>query len=147
MTISSTRSITERIFHACTFEFFAIIFTMLIGIFLLNKPISSMGIVSVLISVTALLLNILFNWLFDKLFPFVNGNRPVKIRILHALGFEATLVLFTVPMLAYILKVSFLEAFMIEAGLLVFFLFYTYLYNWGYDQIRKIIVKRYRAKK
>lgn len=147
MTISSTRSITERIFHACTFEFFAIIFTMLIGIFLLNKPVSSMGIVSVLISVTALLLNILFNWLFDKLFPFVNGNRPVKIRILHALGFEATLVLFTVPMLAYILKVSFLEAFMIEAGLLVFFLFYTYLYNWGYDQIRKIIVKRYRAKK
>ena len=146
MAISSTRSITERVLHACLFEFFAIIFTMLIGVFLLNKPVSSMGIVSVLISITALLLNILFNWIFDKLFPFVNGDRPIKVRILHALGFEATLVLFTVPMLAYILKESLLEALIIEAGLLVFFLFYTYLYNWGYDQIRKIIVNRYQHK-
>lgn len=129
------------------FEFLAILFTMLIGIFLLNKPVASMGIVSILISVTALLLNILFNWIFDKLFPFVNGDRPIKIRILHALGFESTLVLFTVPMLAIILKVTLYEALMIEAGLLVFFLFYTYLYNWSYDQIRKKIVAHYQAKK
>lgn len=144
MAISSTRSVTERIFHACTFEFFAIVFTMLIGIFLLNKPVSSMGIVSVMISVTALLLNIIFNWIFDKLFPFVNGDRPIKIRILHAIGFESTLILFTVPMLAFILKVSLLEALMIETGLLVFFLFYTYLYNWSYDQIRKKVVTHYK---
>lgn len=147
MAISSTRSVTERIFHACTFEFFAIVFTMLIGIFLLNKPVSSMGIVSVMISVTALLLNILFNWIFDKLFPFVNGDRPIKIRILHAIGFESTLILFTVPMLAFILKVSLLEALMIEAGLLVFFLFYTYIYNWSYDQIRKKVVAHYQKKR
>lgn len=145
--VSSSRSITERIFHACTFEFFAILFTMLIGVFLLNKPVASMGIVSVMISVTALLLNIVFNWIFDKLFPFVNGDRPIQIRILHAVGFESTLILFTVPMLAMILKVSLLEALMIEAGLLVFFLFYTYLYNWSYDHIRKKVVAHYRAKK
>ena len=101
-----------------------------------------MGIVAVLISLTALLLNIAFNWIFDKLFPFVNGDRPVHIRILHALGFEATLVIFTIPMIAYILKMSFIDAFMFEIGLLIFFLFYTYLYNWLYDQIRKKIVTK-----
>ena len=137
MTVSNSRSVKERIFHACTFEFFAIVFTMLIGIFLLDKPMSSMGILSVLISVTALLLNIVFNWLFDRFFPFVNGDRPVKIRMLHAIGFEGTLVLFTVPMIAFFLKVSFVEAFMIEIGFLIFFLFYTYIYNWAYDKIRK----------
>ncbi len=100
-----------------------------------------------MISVTALLLNMVFNWIFDKLFPFVNGERPVKIRILHAIGFESTLILFTVPMLAYVLKVSLTEALMIEAGLLIFFLFYTYLYNWSYDQIRKKVVTYYQAKK
>lgn len=140
MTQSVTRSIKERIFHACTFEFFAIIFTMLIGVFILNKPVDSMGILSVLISVTALLLNIVFNWLFDKFFPFVNGDRPVHIRMLHAIGFEGALILFTVPMIAFFLKVTLVEAFMIEIGLLVFFLFYTYLYNWLYDKIRKKIV-------
>lgn len=147
MALSSNRSLIERIFHACTFEFFAILFTILIGVFFLNKPLNSMGIISVMISVTALLLNMVFNWIFDKLFPFVNGERPVKIRILHAIGFESTLILFTVPMLAYVLKVSLTEALMIEAGLLIFFLFYTYLYNWSYDQIRKKVVTYYQAKK
>ena len=137
MALSNHRSVKERIFHACTFEFFAIVFTMLIGVFLLNKPIASMGVLSVLISVTALLLNIVFNWLFDRFFPFVNGDRPVKIRMLHAIGFEGTLVLFTVPMIAFFLKVSFVEAFMIEIGFLIFFLFYTYIYNWCYDKVRK----------
>lgn len=137
MALSNNRSVKERIFHACTFEFFAIVFTMLIGIFLLNKPLNAMGVLSVLISVTALLLNIVFNWLFDRFFPFVNGDRPVKIRMLHAIGFEGTLVLFTVPMIAFFLKVSFVEAFMIEIGFLIFFLFYTYIYNWCYDKIRK----------
>lgn len=145
MAIATARSLKERIFHACVFEFFAVVFTMLIGIFLLNKPMDSMGIVAVLISLTALLLNIAFNWIFDKLFPFVNGDRPVHIRILHALGFEATLVIFTIPMIAYILKMSFIDAFMFEIGLLIFFLFYTYLYNWLYDQIRKKIVQRYKS--
>lgn len=145
MAIATVRSLKERIFHACVFEFFAVVFTMLIGIFLLNKPMDSMGIVAVLISLTALLLNIAFNWIFDKLFPFVNGDRPVHIRILHALGFEATLVIFTIPMIAYILKMSFIDAFMFEIGLLIFFLFYTYLYNWLYDQIRKKIVQRYKS--
>lgn len=147
MALSSNRSLIERIFHACTFEFFAILFTILIGVFFLNNPLNSMGIISVMISVTALLLNMVFNWIFDKLFPFVNGERPVKIRILHAIGFESTLILFTVPMLAYVLKVSLTEALMIEAGLLIFFLFYTYLYNWSYDQIRKKVVTYYQAKK
>ncbi len=140
MVLSNNRSVKERVFHACTFEFFAIVFTMLIGIFILNKPVSSMGVLSVLISVTALLLNIVFNWLFDKFFPFVNGDRPVKIRMLHAIGFEGTLVLFTVPMIAFFLKVTFVEAFMIEIGFLIFFLFYTYIYNWLYDKVRRKLV-------
>lgn len=147
MSIATVRSIKERILHACIFEFFAILFTMLIGVLLLNKPINSMGLVSVLISITALLLNIVFNWIFDKLFPFVNGNRPVHIRILHAVGFEATLVIFTIPMIAYILNMSFIDAFMFELGLLIFFFFYTYIYNWLYDHLRKKIVAKYQRKR
>lgn len=146
MSLSTSRSIKERIFHACTFEFFAIVFTILIGVFLLDKPVSSMGVLSVLISVTALILNIVFNWLFDRYFPFVNGDRPVKIRMLHAIGFEGTLVLFTVPMIAFFLNVGFIEAFMIELGFLIFFLFYTYIYNLAYDTARKYIVTKIEEK-
>lgn len=147
MAIATVRSIKERVLHACLFEFFAIVFTTLIGVFILNKPLESMGLLAVLISLTALLLNIVFNWIFDKFFPFVNGDRPIKLRILHAIGFEGTLILFTIPMIAYLLKVSFVEAFFIESGFLVFFLFYTYLYNWSYDQLRKKIVAHSQKKR
>lgn len=142
MNPQTTRSITERFFHAFTFEVFAILSTMLIGIYLYKKPVESMGIVSVLISLTALTLNMIFNWIFDKFFPFINGNRPVRIRVLHAVGFEVTLILFAVPMIAFILGITIKEAFMIEAGLLAYFLFYTYGYNWLYDRIRWKIVNR-----
>lgn len=56
--------------------------------------------------------------------------------MLHALGFEGTLIIFTIPMIAYVLNVSFVEAFMIEIGILIFFLFYTYAFNYAYDQLR-----------
>ncbi len=49
MATLSTRSLPERIFHACLFEFFAIVFTTLIGVYLLHQPITGMGIVAVLI--------------------------------------------------------------------------------------------------
>lgn len=69
-TVTTSRSLKERIIHACTFEFFAVLFTILLGILVLNKPLSSLGIMAVLISTTALILNIVYNWLFDKVFPF-----------------------------------------------------------------------------
>lgn len=117
-----------------------------IGFYILNKPADSMGLLSILISTTAMIFNVIFNWIFDKLFPFVNGDRPIKLRVLHAAGFECMMILFTLPMISYLLKVTFLEAFMIELGFLVFFLFYTYLYNWAYDQIRKKVVAHYAQK-
>ena len=117
-----------------------------IGFYILNKPADSMGLLSILISTTAMIFNVIFNWVFDKLFPFVNGDRPIKLRVLHAAGFECMMILFTLPMISYLLKVTFLEAFMIELGFLVFFLFYTYLYNWAYDQIRKKVVAHYAQK-
>lgn len=117
-----------------------------IGFYILNKPADSMGLLSILISTTAMIFNVIFNWVFDKLFPFVNGDRPIKLRVLHAAGFECMMILFTLPMISYLLKVTFLEAFMIELGFLVFFLFYTYLYNWAYDQIRKKVVAHYTQK-
>ena len=101
-----------------------------------------MGILSVLISIIALMLNIIFTLLFDRVFPFIEGDRPVKIRMLHAIGFEGTLMSLTIPMIAVILQVSLLDAFMIEIGFLAFFLFYTYTYNWIYDKLRKKILSQ-----
>ena len=96
-----------------------------------------MGVLAVVISTMALILNIIYNWLFDKIFPFNNGHRSVRVRIIHAVGFEGTLVVFTIPVIALILNVGLIEAFMIEIGILIFFLFYTYIFNVIYDHLRR----------
>ena len=105
MTKTSSRSLNERIFHAFTYEVISIISMTVIGFYILNKPADSMGLLSILISTTAMIFNVIFNWVFDKLFPFVNGDRPIKLRVLHAAGFECMMILFTLPMISYLLKV------------------------------------------
>jgi uncharacterized membrane protein len=56
------------------------------------------------------------------------------VRIGHAIGFEAGLIVMTIPAIAWFLQVSLLTALIIEAGFLVFFFFYTTGFNWVYDR-------------
>ncbi|MCF9009917.1 PACE efflux transporter, partial [Pseudomonas carnis] len=58
-------------------------------------------------------------------------------RVLHALLFEGGLILLAVPLIAALMKISLLEAFILDIGVLLFFLPYTYVYHWGYDVLRE----------
>ena len=56
-------------------------------------------------------------------------------RVAHALGFEAGLVVMLVPLFAWWLGVSLWQAFVLDLGLIVFFLVYTYVFNLGFDRV------------
>ena len=47
-----------------------------------------------------------------------------------------------VPLIAWWLKIDLWEAFLLDIGVLLFFLPYTYLYHWGYDVVRERMVTR-----
>jgi len=47
-----------------------------------------------------------------------------------------------VSVLAFALRITPVEAFMLEAGFLLFFLPYTIAYNWVYDTVRQRIITR-----
>ncbi|MNW12636.1 Bacterial Transmembrane Pair family protein [compost metagenome] len=68
--------------------------------------------------------------------------RNLKVRVFHALGFEAGFVLIGVPIAAWMLSISFVQAFMLEIGFFLFFLPYTMFYNWAYDTLREKVIKR-----
>ena len=53
----------------------------------------------------------------------------------RALLFEGGLVLICIPVMAWWLQVGLLEALVYEAGLIVLFIAYTYLFTWGFDQV------------
>jgi uncharacterized membrane protein len=50
-------------------------------------------------------------------------------------------VLIGVPIAAWMLSISFLQAFMLEIGFFLFFLPYTMLYNWGVRHAASALVR------
>ena len=51
------------------------------------------------------------------------------------MGFEGGLALVLIPLMAWWFGVSLWQATVMEAGLLLFFLVYTYAFNWVFDQV------------
>jgi len=62
-------------------------------------------------------------------------GRSVRRRVAHAIGFEGGLALFLIPLVAWGLGVSLVEAFWLDLGLLAFFLVYTFVFNWAFDRV------------
>lgn len=62
-------------------------------------------------------------------------ERTLARRVAHAIGFEGGLVLMTVPMIAWWLEMSWWQALVTDLGLVVFFLFYTFAFNWLFDHV------------
>ena len=62
-------------------------------------------------------------------------HRPWWMRVAHAVGFEGGLLVFLVPAVALVLGVGLWDAFLIEAGLLVFFLVYAAVYAYAFDSV------------
>lgn len=125
----------RRIVYAVVFELLAILFTTGILAAFGNSGGSSLA-VAVVSSTVALLWNIAFNSMFEA-FERRAGitGRPWWLRALHAVAFEGGLILFLVPAVALILGVGLWQAFLIEAGLLVFFLVYAAVYAYAFDSV------------
>ena len=95
----------------------------------------------ILISLTAVIWNFIFNWIFDKLVP---GNRLARgpvIRTIHAVLFEGLLLAATVPMIMYMMSITLWMAFITDVSMTLIILVYTYVYNWVYDRVRLFFVK------
>lgn len=85
-------------------------------------------------STTAMLWNYVWTTLFESWEKRqVSQTRTLKHRIVHAIGFEGGLVVLLLPVVAWLLKVSLLEALVLETGLLVFFLVYTFVFAWLFE--------------
>lgn len=125
----------RRVAYAILFEAFAVLFTTLI-LSALGNSAGASALIGVVSSVVALIWNLVFNSLFER-WERRSGHtgRPLRIRLLHTLLFEGGLMMVLIPAVALILQVSVWEAFLYEAGLIVFFLVYNALYAWCFDRV------------
>ncbi|NWB28680.1 multidrug/biocide efflux PACE transporter [Pseudomonas gingeri] len=135
--MSTRKSFTERVFQAIGFEFFAVLLCTPLFAWMMDKPLLDMGVVTVFNCCIALGWNVLFNGLFDRLRERLALTHYGWTRVLHALLFEGGLVVVSVPLIAWWLELSLLTALLLDIGVLLFFLPYTYVYHWAYDVLRE----------
>jgi uncharacterized membrane protein len=140
--VMPTKSIKERAFHALLFEIIGVILFAPLLAWAMGHSLAKMGAMTVMVSTVAMLWNMLFNAMFDSLRRKWGFNLSLGTRVLHALGFEGGLILVVVPLAAWWLSISLMEAFLLDIGLLLLFLPYTLVFNWVYDKLRERVIQR-----
>ena len=125
----------RRIVFVALYELIAILASSLLFM-AIGQGASASGVMAVVASTLAIVWNVTFNHLFEKweARQTVKG-RSVLRRAVHAVGFEGGLALVLIPLMAWWFGVSLWQATVMEAGLLLFFLVYTYAFNWVFDQV------------
>lgn len=136
---ATNRSIKERAFHAILFETVALIICAPLFAFLLNRSASEMGLMTLIIATIAVIWNFIYNAAFDRITRGFIQERGFIVRIIHAGLFESGLIIITVPLIAWVLKMTLLEALIMDIGILLFFFPYTVIFNWAYDAVRKVL--------
>lgn len=129
------QGVKRRVVFVGLYEFIAIVVSSLLFM-AIGQEASASGVMAVAASTIAIGWNITFNWLFEK---WESGQsqkgRSLLRRIVHAIGFEGGIAAMLIPLMAWWFDISLWEATVLEAGILVFFMVYTFVFNWAFDRI------------
>lgn len=130
-----SKAMRRRVGYSLSYEGIAILCSTLL-LTLFGSDVVRAIPLSITTSVIALIWNVIWNTFFEFLEKrFSWKGRSVPVRIAHAIGFEGGLGLICIPIMAWWLGFTLLEAFFAEAALLAFFLMYTYVFNYLFDKI------------
>lgn len=132
------RTTPDRIRHAILFEVILVAIFVPLGAYFFEQSVVRIGALSVGLSLIAMGSNYLFNILFDHALLKLHKPlqpRSARLRLVHAALFEVTLLVFSVPLVAYVLEISLLSALFLDIGFLFITPIFTFAYNWAYDLV------------
>lgn len=128
--------VTRRLLQAVLYEVFAVAAVGPALGWIFDAPMASSLLLAVLMSAVALVWNYLFNGWFERWEARqATRGRSWRRRLLHGLGFEGGLVVLLVPVMAWWLDTSLLQAFVADLGVLVFFFVYAVVFTWAFDRV------------
>jgi uncharacterized membrane protein len=126
----------RRLVYVLLFESLAITCTSTGLSILARSDLGHAGIMGLTCSAIA----VIWTWIFNSLFEqwesrqVIRGRSALR-RLAHALGFEGVLLIVFVSLFAWWFSISLWEAFLMDAALFIFFLAFTYLFNWAFDTV------------
>ncbi|MFW1911226.1 chlorhexidine efflux PACE transporter AceI [Acinetobacter ursingii] len=125
----------RRIIHALSYEVILLVIIAIALSFIFDVPMEVTGSLGIAMAVTSVIWNMVFNHFFEKFEHKHQLKRTIKVRILHAIGFEGGLMLATIPMVAYAMNMSIWQAIVLDFGLTMCILIYTFIFQWCYDHL------------
>ncbi|MBV6271494.1 multidrug/biocide efflux PACE transporter [Alcaligenaceae bacterium CGII-47] len=130
------RSLAERVLHALLFEVLAIGISAPLAAWITGETVLSMGVLTAIIATMAVLWNMLYNWLFDRLQTRRGFKRTLWVRAIHSAGFEIGLIIMVIPIIAWWLDTTLWHALILDIGLVLFYMPYAFVFNLCYDKIK-----------
>ncbi|WP_027962184.1 PACE efflux transporter [Halomonas halodenitrificans] len=134
------RSWRERLTHMVLFEALGLAIVIPASSALTGHGSGEIGVLAVGLATVAMLWNLVWNRLFDVWVP--SRRRSLWQRIAQAGGFELGLLLMTLPAVAWWLQIGLVEAFWLDLGFMLFFLFYALIFNTAFDRIMHRLLAR-----
>ena len=131
----------RRIIHALSYEVILLVIIAIALSFMFEASMEVTGTLGLIMASTSVVWNMVFNHMFEKYERKHKLKRTVKVRIVHAIGFEGGLMLATIPMIAYLLKLTLLDAIMLDFSLTLCILVYTFIFQWCFDHIEYRLLK------
>ena len=134
-------SFKERVFQSVLFESLAVGMCITGLAIFTEHDIDALSGMMIVIATIAMIWNFVFNWGFDKLKPGPKEQRSLSLRVIHVIAFEIGLLIFTIPVMAVILKVGIWEAFLMDIGVTIFITIYAFTFNLVYDNVRASLME------
>lgn len=132
------RTPLDRLRHTILFELLGLAIVITFVSVVLRYETMRIGVLSVGMCLWAMVWNAIYNYLFDVVLVHCGRSlreRPVWLRVLHSVLFEAGLLVLALPAVAWWMKMTLWEAFLMDLGFAVFYLIYGFIYNWLYDLV------------
>jgi uncharacterized membrane protein len=130
------QGIWRRVVYISLYEVVAIGLAGLGLMLMSGKSLLDSGSLAIATSSVAVVWNLVFNTFFERWEARqATTGRSVKRRVLHAVSFELGLIVMLVPLIAWWLGVSLWQALVMDMALVVFFLVYTFAFNWAFDEV------------
>lgn len=136
MTRFQLQGVRRKVVYVGLYELIAIVIASTALAAGADASLARAGVIAVASSAIAVGWNLVYNTLFERWEARqpVRG-RSIRRRVVHAIGFELGFLVMLVPLFAWWFGIGLRHALALEIGLALFFLAYTFAFNWAFDKI------------
>ena len=130
------QGIKRRIIYLSSYEVFGLLISSSVIATLSNSQLSHTAPLAIAITTVAVTWNLFYNLLFESWEKRqVLRKRTVKRRIFHAIGFQLTLIVFLIPLIAWWMNISLIDAFLLDVSLVFIIPLYSFVFIWIFDKL------------